>query len=103
MDDTSGNSESSYFDATAEPEDQVQERNAEKAMVLGGAELLELLITHWEEKKRYYETIDSIGEGARGNGRKLILALEVNEGMRNEVNEELTYLKDLKKTYIDKA
>lgn len=95
-----GNIESSYF-RTDEPTEQKQERNAEKAMVNGGRDLLLNLLERWDEKVEFYDSIDSIPPEVRADEKKFMLTVSVNDLTKKNLLAELAYLESLKEMYLD--
>lgn len=99
MNDDMGNIESSYF-SVGEPLERKQERQAEKAKVQGGRELLLELIERWETKIEFYQTIDSIPAEVRADSSKFMLAVAANDLTKRNLQAELDYLTALQEQYL---
>jgi hypothetical protein len=99
MDSDMGNSETSYFIAK-EPEEQVKERQAEKAKVQGGRELLLELIERMTSRVEFYDSIESIPASRRKDDYTFRFTLDSNANTKANLEAELAYLTDLKDQYL---
>ena len=93
-----GNVETQYF--ATEPQEQKKERNEEKAKVQGGRALLLELIERWEERVKFYSSIDSIPEDVRTNPEEFMVAVNANSLTKQNIKAELEYLDSLKRQYL---
>lgn len=60
MDNEMGNSESTFFDALAESEEQVTERKEAEGRIKDGKKLLEDIIAHWDGKIAALNSVEAI-------------------------------------------
>jgi hypothetical protein len=97
--DDMGNSETSYF-IPKEPKEQVVERNAEKAKVLGGRELLIDLIDRFTERIEFYNSINSVPESRRKDDYTFRFTLDSHANTKANLEAELNYLTGLRDQYI---
>lgn len=87
-----GNTETSYFDPHAEPEEQKKERQEEQGKVQEGIRLLEDMIARYDERIAFYDSIDSIKVDIKTKPEEHLRAVLANKQTKTDLIREMEYL-----------
>lgn len=82
-----------------EPKEQILERQAEAAKVKQALKLSEDIITRYEERIGFYDSVGSIAADLRSDSEKFLRAWLVNREVKQILEVEKEWLEDLVQTY----
>lgn len=88
----------SYYQPT-EPAEQIQERKEEKGKVKEGIRLLEDVIERFEERIRFYDSVNSVPGEFRIDPAEFMHRVEANDLTKQNLIVEKTWLEGLRDTY----
>jgi|GEM_PF-841676 len=100
MDDNLYPNDGTHYEVTV-PEEQKREETSEKAKAQAGRELLTELIKRWEERIRFYDSLNSIDVDVADTPEKHQLQVLANKQTKANLLTELDYLEGLKQQHID--
>jgi len=81
------------------PEEQKREENAEKAKVQEGIQLLEEIISRWDERIRFYDSLDSINVDVDTRPAQHRETVRANKQTKANLLVEKDYLEGLRSQY----
>lgn len=83
----------------SEPEEQVEDRNKEKAETYQALPLVQDIVTRLEERIAFYDTLDSIPPENRANEKIFMRHWDANQLTRDNLRSELNWLEGLIEDY----